>query len=152
MKRLVQSGLMVASMSLMLSVPAFANTPANGMTGANVNRTTTGYHVNGTYTNGVATGVRDVTYGVANGVRDVTNGIANGVQDVTNGVTNGVRDVTNGTNVRDGNYTGYRTSSVNNGRYRTTATTNRNYNWGWLGLLGLIGLAGMRSRNPERER
>jgi len=168
MKRLIRSGLMVASVSLMLSVPAYANTSANGTTGTGVYATNTGNFAGvgapnnmgvnrtngvGGATDGIGGGLRDITTGIGNGVRDVTTGIGNGVRDVANGVGNGVRDMTDGiTNdrVRTNNYNG--TTTNNNGRYRTNATTtNRNNNWGWLGLLGLVGLAGLRQRHPERE-
>jgi hypothetical protein len=131
MKRQIKSGLLVAGVSLMLAVPAYAyGTAGNGMTGtANTGTGTGTYSGTSTY-NGTSTG----TY----------NGLGTNRMNTNDGITNRY-----GTN----NYTGYGTNTINDGRYRTTATTTtRNYDWGWLGLLGLIGLAGMRNRNPEHDR
>ena len=42
------------------------------------------------------------------------------------------------------------TNNLRTNNYRAAATNNdRDFDWGWLGLLGLIGLAGMRSRSRE---
>lgn len=60
-------------------------------------------------------------------------------------------DVTN--NYRTNNFTN---DQMNNHRsdgntYRANAVNNnRNFNWGWLGLIGLAGLIGLRNRESER--
>ncbi|MBW5447454.1 hypothetical protein GE107_15455 [Cohnella sp. CFH 77786] len=146
MNRQITSGLMVASVSLMLAVPAFAHGTTTGMTA-----TTTG---TGTYAGtGTTTGTTYTGTGV--GVNGMNRPFANDGMVTNRYGTYGTTTYTNdGITNRYGvnNYTGYNTT-VTDGRYRTrAATTNRNYNWGWLGLLGLIGLAGMRGRNPERDR
>lgn len=141
MKKLIKSGLLVAGVSLMFTVPAFAETSTgHSMTGAGMTGTGTGV---GTYSG-------TTTYNAPGAVRNYTNGVLTNGYTATDGYTNnGITTNTGRYGVN--NYTGYRTGY--DGRYRTTAaTTNRNYNWGWLGLLGLIGLAGMRSRNPERNK
>ncbi|MDF2668312.1 MAG: hypothetical protein K0R67_618 [Paenibacillus sp.] len=54
-----------------------------------------------------------------------------------------------GTN--DGMVVGTPGTSMNMNNYRTNAATDdRNFDWGWLGLIGLAGLAGLRRKNPER--
>lgn len=88
---------------------------------------------------------------VENNVNNGMNRMENGVNRAMNRANNGMRamdtDGYNGTN---------RANNLNNGRYRTNAATtnananDRDFNWGWLGLLGLIGLAGMRSRDRDR--
>ncbi|MHA7965620.1 WGxxGxxG family protein [Paenibacillus sp. CAU 1782] len=87
------------------------------------------------------------------------NNLNRGMNRMENGMNRAMNNVENGVNRTFGTdgYAGTnRVNTMNNGRYRTnaatttTATTNRNFNWGWLGLLGLIGLAGMRSRDRDR--
>ncbi|WP_409344601.1 WGxxGxxG family protein [Paenibacillus sp. MBLB4367] len=43
----------------------------------------------------------------------------------------------------------YGKGKYNMNGYQMQAAPNRNFNWGWLGLLGLFGLAGMRSRGRD---
>jgi hypothetical protein len=151
MKRLIQSGLMVASLSLMLSVPAYADTPREV-----VDRTEA--RINSTINKSVGTLKDTITpnrTGTIHGMRTdggtgTTRGYTNGVWDGGIPRGNPTNDMINGNNrYGTNNVTGYGTT--NTGNYRTRATTN-NGNWGWLGLLGLIGLAGMRSRNPQGNR
>jgi len=128
MNKKVASGLMVAGISLMLTVPAVAEGTTHSM-GTNGTMTRPGVH--GTYT-GTGTGAGTV----------VPNTGYTGTTVPGNGYT--TRGTTNGT-ASDG--------FANGGNYRTRAAANRaGNNWGWLGLLGLFGLLGMRSRNPERDR
>ncbi|WP_154665836.1 WGxxGxxG family protein [Paenibacillus pinihumi] len=124
MKRLAACFMLIASLMLILSVPAFANTATR--MGTDV----------GTYgTN---------TYDRYNTTNDMTNN--RGVRGYTG---TGYDRVTT-----DGNYNNYNMRSVDGttttaNRYRAAATTTNNMSWGWLGLLGLLGLIGMRGRNRE---
>lgn len=133
MKKLIRSGLLVAGLSMMLTVPAFAQGTAGNGAGAATGNGTGPYNatgVGGTYGNNA--------YNTGTG-RYLNNGVAGNGRFGTNNYTG------NGVGLNDGRY---------DGRYRTTATAaNRDYDWGWIGLFGLIGLAGMmRNRNPQRER
>ncbi|MFC3791560.1 WGxxGxxG family protein [Paenibacillus sp. GCM10012307] len=125
MKRLAACFMLIASLMLILSVPAFANTATRMGTDVGSYGTTTYDRYNTTYdTNRIDRGVRP--YG-----------------------TTGYDRVTT-----DGNYHNYNLRSVDGttttaSRYRAAATTNNNMSWGWLGLLGLFGLIGMRGRNRE---
>lgn len=98
-------------------------------------------------------------YDMNRGINRMENGMNRGMNRMENGMNRAMNNVENGMNRTfgtDGYANNNRVNTLNNGRYRTnaatttTAATNRNFNWGWLGLLGLIGLAGMRSRDRDR--
>ncbi|MDF2652928.1 MAG: hypothetical protein K0Q73_8733 [Paenibacillus sp.] len=66
------------------------------------------------------------------------------------GTTN---DTNQGVNQQTGNgmLPGSNGSLMNMNNYRTNAAADdRDFDWGWLGLIGLAGLAGLRRKNPER--
>ncbi|MBH5319282.1 WGxxGxxG-CTERM domain-containing protein [Paenibacillus sp. GSMTC-2017] len=123
---------------------------------AKVNVTTNG--TNNTLTQDINRGYNNLKYDVNRATNRVETDINRGV---TNTETN-LNRVTTPTDygnrtygVRDYdayNTNTHRTKALNNGHYRTTATTKatRGFSWGWLGLLGLFGLAGMRSRDRDR--
>ncbi|QKS46460.1 WGxxGxxG-CTERM domain-containing protein [Paenibacillus cellulosilyticus] len=69
--------------------------------------------------------------------------------ELRNGVNEGI-NTTNRALGTDLNYVGTG-NNVRTNNYRATATDNRGFDWGWLGLLGLFGLAGMRSRSRDRD-
>ncbi|GGG11480.1 WGxxGxxG family protein [Paenibacillus abyssi] len=137
MKRISISFLLVASLMLILAVPAFADNMKNdnndskmGMNGASYYRSNTSRSNNITYG---STMDRTPTRGDAR---------AYGYNRVTT----------------DGNYRNYSMNSTDgatalNQRYRATAAADRDgMDWGWLGLLGLLGLTGLRGRNNDREK
>ncbi|MBD3920008.1 WGxxGxxG-CTERM domain-containing protein [Paenibacillus sp. PR3] len=71
--------------------------------------------------------------------------------EIRHGVNEGI-NTTNRALGTDMNYVGTG-NNVHTNNYRPYATTtNKGFNWGWLGLLGLFGLAGMRSHNRDRDR
>ncbi|MCD9026131.1 WGxxGxxG family protein [Cohnella silvisoli] len=140
MKKFLASMTMCTSLSLVLMVPAFAESTAShtpGHTTSTLNTptpySTTPYSttVPGTYNSNFNRMTTDGTYRPYG-----TDGTYNPYG--TYGAYDGTR------------MNAYR--PYNAARTTTRAldtTTRRTSNWGWLGLLGLFGLAGMRSRNRD---
>lgn len=142
-------GVWIAVVSLMIAVPAYANTATtnggngglgNGMkgmqNGTSANRDHSRMHMqsNGNLTRTKSTPNYDISvYGTPTGSQ-FQNVNAN-----DNGMTDQNRDNRMQTNTNNG----YRALNTN---------TTRGMDWGWLGLLGLIGLAGLFNRNPQRNR
>jgi MYXO-CTERM domain-containing protein len=126
LKRFIASFIAIACFSLVLMIPAFAESTTGTMN--HYNRATTyGTGYDGTVGTRSVPNVYDGTIGTRTGPT------------VTGTGTYGAYDTTR-MNAYNPRGTHYRTTA--------TTTTGRN-NWGWLGLLGLFGLAGMRSRNRE---
>ena len=141
----VASGLLAAGLSLMLALPVSAHTSiansGNGGMGTGMgnigNGTLKSTNVDRSMT-GTSTDMRVNVYGSDTGSQFLNTGADMG--------TNRVR--TNAPANRRVN-----TPPVTDGNFRTMATTtNRGFNWAWLGLFGLLGLIGLWSRNPQRDR
>lgn len=162
LRKFLSSLMMLASLSLVFMVPAFAETspskmnastpPMSGQTGINKtyypstvtgtttpNGTTNGYYNNRLNSSQTGTGL----------------GIGNGTPNNIYG-TNGTYGAYDSTRM---NYRPYNTTNVNHMTARAKnnvraleTTTRRTFDWGWLGLLGLFGLAGMRSRSRNEIR
>lgn len=144
-------GILIAVASLMIAVPAYANTATNGgngglgngmgtnkgmQNGISANQGNAGMNVrsNGVQTRSRTTPNYDVSvYGTGTGTQ-FQNVNANDA-----GMTNHDRNNRMQTNTNDG----YRPLNTNE---------NRGMDWGWLGLLGLIGLTGLFKRDPQRNR
>lgn len=135
MKKQWAATLAAASISMVIAVPAMADTNTN--------------HTNHMNDNPVKNSVNRLE-------KDL------GIDGKDNGTTNmnGTRTMNNmNNNMYDGRGTGtgtgtYNTNAYNNGTYgtnnvRANATTDRGNGWGWLGLLGLFGLAGLRKEKHE---
>lgn len=155
MRKFLVGLMMFACLSLVLAIPAFAetttgrmNNDGNPLTGNTLNRTdfpntfnrmTTDNGIfNGTTTNG----------NFPNRINDTR--IGNGTGTIGTYGTNGTYDSTR-MNANRTNTTNMTTRANNRVRAMDT-TPRRNFDWGWLGLLGLFGLAGMRSRNRDEVR
>ncbi|XID92446.1 WGxxGxxG family protein [Paenibacillaceae bacterium WGS1546] len=148
MRKRIISGLWVAGVAVMLTVPAYAHTTTDGGNGGLGNgmgtyRTGThagiGTHANGKGMQGVHGAGRAPNYDVS------VYGTGTGSQ---------FRNVNPGTppGAAGGN-AGFGVRTNTDGAYRTTAAAPaRGGGWGWLGLLGLLGLAGMRNRQPQGDR
>lgn len=130
MKKQWAATLAAASISMVIAVPAMAETNTN--------------HMNDNP--------------VKNSVNRLEKNL--GIDGKDNGTTdmNRTRTMNNmNNNMYDGRGTGtgtYNTNAYNNGTYgtnnvRANATTDRGNGWGWLGLLGLFGLAGLRKEKHE---
>lgn len=132
MKKQWAATLAAASISMVIAVPAMAETNTN--------------HMNDNP--------------VKNSVNRLEKDL--GIDGKDNGTTNMNRTRTMNNmnnNMYDGRGTGtgtgtYNTNAYNNGTYgtnnvRANATTDRGNGWGWLGLLGLFGLAGLRKEKHE---
>ncbi|WP_136605205.1 WGxxGxxG family protein [Paenibacillus dokdonensis] len=146
MKRQIKGGLLVAGLSLMLAVPAYAHTAAeDGGNGGMGNGMGTAKTNNGSNykVNEVGTGPNyDVSvYGTSTGSQYLNT--------KNRMIDTGRMETTN----YNGNRPDMLSNSTDRGLHTNSTTTNRGVgSWGWLGLLGLFGLAGMRNKNSDRER
>lgn len=139
MKKFLASMSAIACLSLVLMVPVFAH----GTVGTAGN----GLNANGTYNSGYS-GINGTLTNNGNTMLDRTIGTRTGTNGTNMGTNNYGTFDTNRMNMNDTN--GNRTRTNN---YRATAaTTDNDFDWGWLGLLGLIGLAGMRGKNRDEVR
>jgi len=160
MKKLIKSGLLVAGVSIMLTVPAYAYTGngngGNGGLGNGMGNPKSGAAQSGIGIRANGTGMRDGTKIRSQGARSATD---HDVSVYGTGTGSQFRNVNAGVpGMANRNVDGYgaRTyaDGATDGAYRTRAAAApaRGMRWGWLGLLGLLGLAGMRKRNPQDNR
>ncbi|MED5020438.1 hypothetical protein P9847_24520 [Paenibacillus chibensis] len=147
MNRQIKSVLLAASLSLMLTVPAYAHGTAED-------------GGNGGLGNGMGTMETKTSNGSNYRINEVGTG---GNYDVSvYGTSTGSQYWNTNHRIepdgaRTNQYTGYHTNSItgntDNRLHTTSTTTGRDGgSWGWLGLLGLFGLRGLMGRRTGDER
>ncbi|TVY04340.1 WGxxGxxG family protein [Cohnella terricola] len=173
MRKVLASLVLCLSLSMVLMVPAFAETTTgktvkdgttlNGATvptktyhpnaGRTDNRmlTNTGTY-NGTYTGTTPYGTNYGTYGTGMapyGTGTGTYGTYGANNTYGTDGNYGAYDGTRMNAYRPYHTTNLTTRANNTVRRLDTAPARRGFSWGWLGLIGLFGLAGMRSRSRD---